>query len=146
MWHKRELVSRTLVWGDALGLYRHFCKSARNDEAQPEWREKASALGAELSCVLSSHPELFYQHCFAPTMQFTLCRAQSLKLDEDWSLWILPREHMEPPQHSRNALHGVRQQLMDWTKWIPAEHTGIRYHKPCSLFISLLFVPLSLSV
>lgn len=59
-----------VVRGDALGLYRHFCKSLGSGEEQSEWREKASPPGAELSCVpriLFSHPEVFYQHCFALT-------------------------------------------------------------------------------
>lgn len=59
-----------VVWGDALGLYRHFCKSLGSSEELSEWREKASPPGAELSCVphtLFSHPEVFYQHCFALT-------------------------------------------------------------------------------
>lgn len=82
-----------VVWGDALGLYRHFCKSPGSGEEQSEWREKASPPGAELSCVphiLFSHPEYSTSIALPLHAVYTLQSTASY-IEEDWSLWILPR-------------------------------------------------------
>lgn len=126
MWHEHALVSRISVWGDALGLYRHFCKSAGSDEAQPE---------VEGESICSRSWAVSCSHTLSYTTAF-LCpyHAQPLTL-----VRIDPSG--SSPGSVWNTLSTAGMLYMGWdSSWWTGlndfQQNILGYHKACSLFLA----------